>query len=92
VTHAGSHGWCEQRGQGGEKGERTITRPAIRFRFHQIVSFGGLVYDPSTSSAAGGTPTMGRTFANYITFAFPTQGTLGTGTPITQAVTTITVK
>lgn len=73
-------------------GEMTITRPGVRFSFHQIVAYRGLVYDACASSVAGGPPTMSRTFASYISFAFPTQGSLGTGTPITQSVTTITVK
>ncbi len=73
-------------------GETTITRPGVRFFFHQIDAYGGLVYDPSTSGKSGGPPTMNMTFANYITTAFPTQGTLGTGTPVQENVTTITVK
>jgi hypothetical protein len=73
-------------------GEKTITRPGIRFRFHQIVYYDGWVYDPSTSLVSGGPPTMGMTFTNYVKGSFKTQASFGTGTPIQEDVTKITVK
>jgi hypothetical protein len=67
-------------------GATTTTGPT-RFRFHQIVSYNGLVYDPSTGSAAG-VPTMNMTFYAYLDLAFRGQR------PdfISQDVSTITIK
>jgi hypothetical protein len=70
-------------------GQTTISS-GITFTYHQIVSYKNLVYDPSTAAVAGGTPTMGMTFAAYVAFAFPGQAAIGA--PITQDVTNLTVK
>jgi hypothetical protein len=68
---------------------QTTGKPAS-FGFHQIVSYGGLVYDPSTRPAAApGDPYMNISFVTYLGLAFP--GHPAAGYPNQQMVTSITI-
>jgi YD repeat-containing protein len=46
----------------------------ISFRFHQFGMYNALVYDPSTRPSVSGDPYMGLSFQEYLSQAFPGQG------------------
>jgi hypothetical protein len=75
---------------------KTVRSSGVIFTFHQIDSYMGNIYDPSTGPAAAGDPTMSGSFDDYLHTFAPSVYPLPAGAkrkyPIRQSVTTITVR